>query len=91
MPTPEVKEDFPVCTCTGRLLEGQKGRGPHPIINVDMYPQASAVGPILQKVVHASWGESKDQSDVKKEIRHSTRSEQRPSFPGGTRAKESAG
>ena len=24
---PEVKEDFPVCTCTGRLLGGQKRGG----------------------------------------------------------------
>ena len=38
MPTPEVKEDFPVCTGAGRLLGGQRGRGSHPIISVDMHP-----------------------------------------------------
>ena len=43
MPTPEVKENFPVCTCAGRLLGGQKGRGRHPIICVDMHPQASVL------------------------------------------------
>ena len=36
--SPEVKEDFPVCTCTGRLLESQQQRGPHPIISVDTHP-----------------------------------------------------
>lgn len=47
VPTPEVKEDFPVCTGAGRLLGGQRGRGPHPIISVDVHPQASAVGSIV--------------------------------------------
>ena len=37
-PIPEVKEDVPVCTQEERLLGGQKGRGPHPIISVDMHP-----------------------------------------------------
>ena len=27
VPAPEVKEDFPVSTCTGRFLGGQKWRG----------------------------------------------------------------
>ena len=49
MPTLEVKENFPVCICIGSLLEGQKGRGTHPIISVDMHPQASVVGSILAK------------------------------------------
>jgi len=51
MTTPEIWENFPVCTCGGRLLGGQKGRGPSPspIINVDMHPQASEVGSILAK------------------------------------------
>ena len=31
MTTPEVKENFPVCTCTGRL-GGQNGRGHHPVM-----------------------------------------------------------
>ena len=49
MPTPEVKKDFPVHTCAGRLLGGQKGRGLHPITNKDTHPQASVVGSILEK------------------------------------------
>ena len=28
MLTPEIKEDFPVCTCTGRLLGCQEGGAP---------------------------------------------------------------
>ena len=37
-----------LCTCTGKLLGGQKGRGSiHN--NVDMYPQSSVVGSILAK------------------------------------------
>ena len=50
MPTPEVKKDFPVHTCAGRLLGGQKARGLHPIISKDMHPQASVVGSILKKL-----------------------------------------
>ena len=38
VPTPEVKEDFPVSTCSGSLLENRKVRGPHSIISVDMQP-----------------------------------------------------
>ena len=49
MTTPEVKENFFVCTCTERLLEGQNGRGRHPIISVDISPQASVVESILAK------------------------------------------
>ena len=48
MPTPEVKEDFPVCIRAGRLPRGQKGRV-HPKIRVDMHTQASVVGSILAK------------------------------------------
>ena len=48
-PTPEVKEDFPFCTFTGRLLEVKKGGGPHPIISLDMHPPGSRVGSILEK------------------------------------------
>ena len=48
VPALEVKEDFPVCTCAGRLLGGWKGRGTHPI-SVDMHPEASAVGSTLEK------------------------------------------
>ena len=36
--TPEVKGDFLVCTCAGRLLGDEKWRGLHPIISVDMHP-----------------------------------------------------
>ena len=36
VPTLEVKEGS-VCTCTGMLLEGQEGRGPHPIVSVAMH------------------------------------------------------
>ena len=48
-PTPEVKEDFPFCTFTGRLLEVKKGGGPHPIISLDMHPPGSRMGSILEK------------------------------------------
>ena len=44
VPTPKVKEDFPVCTCAGRLLGGQKGRESNPILSVNMHPQASMGG-----------------------------------------------
>ena len=40
VPTPKVKEDFPVCTCAGRLLGVQKGRESNPILSVNMHPQA---------------------------------------------------
>ena len=49
MPTPEVKENFPVGIGTGRPPVGQKGRGYHSIINVDLPSQASVVGSILTK------------------------------------------
>ena len=39
MPTPEVKEDFRVSTCAGRLLGSQEGRGCHLKISVDTHPQ----------------------------------------------------
>ena len=55
MPTPQVKEDFTVCTCAGRLLGGQRGRGPkrkgpQPIISVDLHPQASTAVFFLAKI-----------------------------------------
>ena len=50
MPTPEVKEHFPVCTCTGRLLGGQKRSGPHPIRSMDIHTQDSAVRSTLEKL-----------------------------------------
>ena len=56
MTTPEVKENFPVWTCAGRLLGGQKGRGHHPIISVDIYPQVSAVESILANSCTRSLG-----------------------------------
>jgi len=47
--TPEVKENFCVCTCEGRLLGDQKGRGHHPIKSACMNPPASAMGSALAK------------------------------------------
>ena len=64
VPTPEVKEDFPVCTGAGRLLGGQRGRGPHPIISVDVHPQASTVGSILAKSCALTLGRVLVESDV---------------------------
>ena len=49
MPTPEVQEDFPVCTGAGKLLGGQKGRRPYPMIRMDMDQEASLVGSIVEK------------------------------------------
>ena len=70
MPTPEVKEVFLVHTCIERLLRNHKVRKAHPIIHVDIYPLASMVGSTFaKKVAHTSWGDSMDQSDVKKETR----------------------
>ena len=47
MTAPEVKENFPVCTCAGRVFEGQKRRWlfwpPYysgPIISVHIHPYA---------------------------------------------------
>ena len=39
VPTPEVNEDFCVCTCSGKLLGSREGRGCHPKISVDTHPQ----------------------------------------------------
>ena len=49
VPTPEIKEDFTVCTCAESLLGGQKGKEPIPIINVNMHPQAFTGGSIITK------------------------------------------
>ena len=49
MLSPEVQEDFPVCTGAGRLRGDQKGRRAHLIIRMDMDPEASVVGSILEK------------------------------------------
>ena len=82
MTTPEVKKNFPVYTCAGRLLGGQTGRGRHPIISVDIPPQASVVGSILAKSCAKScaksWGGSQGQSGVKKETRYLAKCKQRP-------------
>ena len=48
-PTPEVKQDFPFCTFHRKASGGQKRRGPHPIISLDMHPPGSRVGSILEK------------------------------------------
>ena len=52
------RKTFPVCTCSGSLLGGQKWRGCYPIIGVDMNPQGSGLGSILAEVMLASWGGS---------------------------------
>ena len=56
MTTPEVKENYPVCTWAGRLRGGQKGRRRHPIISVDIHPQASG-GIHLSKKLRTRVGE----------------------------------
>ena len=38
VPAPEVEEDFPVSTCTGRFLGSQKRRELHSVISVDTHP-----------------------------------------------------
>jgi len=55
MTTSEVKENFPVCTCAGRVLEGQKSRWlfwpPYysgPIISLHIHPHA--IGSLLAKI-----------------------------------------
>jgi len=48
VPTPEVKENFPVGTCAGRLLGGQKRRWNHPIV-CGHAPTGSEVGSISVK------------------------------------------
>ena len=57
MTTPEVKENFPVCTCAGCLLGGQKGRGRHPIISVDIPPTGLWGGIHLSKKLRTHVGE----------------------------------
>lgn len=47
MPPPEVKEDFPVLHLHRGASWGSKREGHHPIISVDVHPQASAVGSIV--------------------------------------------
>ena len=49
MPTSEIKEDFPVCTGTGRFLGCQEGKEPNPVTSVNMRPQAFTGGSILTK------------------------------------------
>ena len=57
MSIPEVKVNFPVCTCAGRLLGGQKGRGHHPLISVDIPPTGLCSGIHLGKKLHSHLGE----------------------------------
>ena len=38
VPTPKVKENFPVCTCAGRLLGGSKREGVQPHIKCEHAP-----------------------------------------------------
>lgn len=66
MPTPEVKEDFIAYAQEG--FWGSKREGPHPVITVDMYPQAYALGSILEKKLYTHLGDGPRQSDVKKEL-----------------------
>ena len=48
MTTPEVKENFSFFALAQEVsLGSQKKKGCHPIVSVDMYPQASEVGFIL--------------------------------------------
>ena len=55
MPTPEVKEDLPVCTCTKRLLGGQKWGAPH---NKHGHVPTGLCGGIhLSKNLHSHLGE----------------------------------
>ena len=61
MATPEVKENFPICTCTGRLLGYQKWRGHHPIIGVphnNNIPTAFCGRTHLRKMLCMRVGES---------------------------------
>lgn len=67
-PTPDIKEDFLVCMCTGWLLGGHKTRGPHPI-SVDIPSQVSAVAFILAKCCTYILGKVVGQSGMKKETR----------------------
>ena len=72
LPTPSKDKNIDVCICTGRLLEGHKRRGPHPI-SVDIPPQVSAVASILAKIL----GKVVGQSGVKKETRLLAKCKQR--------------
>ena len=63
MTTPEVKENFPVCTCAGRLLEGQKGRGRHPVM-CGHTPTGLCGGIHLSKKLHMHVGEGPRASQV---------------------------
>ena len=60
------KTSLSACAQEGSL---RVKKGPHPRVSMDMHPQSSGVGSILEKFTHASWGESMDQSGVKKERR----------------------
>ena len=57
--------------CHPTILVGQKRRGCHHIISMDMHPQASAVGSVLAKsCTWAGWGGSQDQSGVRKKAQN---------------------
>ena len=45
-------------------MEAKEGGGPHPIISVDVHPQASTVGSILAKSCALTLGRVLDESDV---------------------------
>ena len=67
MPTPEVKEDFPVCTRAGRLPRGQKGRGAPPD-NKGGHAHTGLCGGIhLSKTLPVHVGEGSGISQVSRE------------------------
>ena len=67
---PEVKEDFPVCMCAGRLLRGSEREGASPHNNCEQVP-TGLCGRIhlINMLLAYLGGGSKDQSGVKKETR----------------------
>ena len=57
MTSPEIKEDFPVCTWAVRLLRGQKGRGRHPIVSMGKPPTGFCGGIHISKKLCTHVGE----------------------------------
>ena len=66
MTTPEIKEDFPVCTCAGRLLRGHKGRGHHPIIGAVKLPIGFHLESVLAKKICTHIGKGPRTGQVQK-------------------------
>ena len=80
VPTPKAKENFPVYTCTARLLGRQNGRGHHPVISADMHPRASMVGSSLAKCCTDLLARVLDKSDARK------KQDNRPKYKQRTRS-----